>query len=113
MAANLASSRLLPATTHALISGQLHNMAERVADPVELPDHPGITGPELVKNRSQPGPINDGAAASVPVEPLATHAFQGTALKRETLLGRGRAHVADQHLHSAYVGGSHIGGQQT
>jgi hypothetical protein len=84
-------------------SHQLDDMSERAADPVELPDHKGITGAELVKCLGQAWPVDDGAAANVLIQPLAPDVLEGIALKRQVLLGCGHAHVADQHVQAPLV----------
>jgi hypothetical protein len=77
-------------------------MAERAADPVKLPDDQSVAGAELIKRPDQTRPVSDGAAASVLIQALAAGALQGIALKGKVLVGRGHAHVADQHRPSPF-----------
>ena len=76
---------------------QLNDMAQRAADAVELPNHERIVPTELIKCPGKAGAFGDGAAAGVLVQALAAGRLQGVALQCQVLLGRGHAHVADQH----------------
>jgi hypothetical protein len=62
-----------------------------------LPNDECVIRSQVVDGSRQARAVNDGTAAGVLVEALASSAFQGVTLEREVLLGGRNAHVADQH----------------
>jgi hypothetical protein len=70
---------------------------DAAAQAVELPDHEGVTLPEVREGLIEPRPLGTSATGPVREELLATGAIQGVGLEIEVLFGGGDAGIADQH----------------
>jgi hypothetical protein len=72
---------------------------QRPAQPVQLPHHEGVAGPELV----QEGAIGADAAGGLGEHPIAAGALEGVDLELGLLVGGGDAGVAKQVSHRPTV----------
>jgi hypothetical protein len=75
-------------------------VAQRAAEAVELPDHQGVAGAELVQELREGGPVGAGAASGFGEDPVAAGALQGVDLEVGLLVGGGDASVAEQVSHA-------------
>ena len=66
---------------------------------VQLPDHEGVAGPELVQDLLEAGTVGAGAAGGLGEHPIAAGAVEGVDLEVWLLVGGGDAGVAEQVSH--------------
>jgi hypothetical protein len=74
---------------------------QRAAQAVQLPDHQGVAGAQLVQQLLEGGPVGAGAAGRLGEHPIAAGAPQGVDLELGLLVGGGDAGIAEQVTHAA------------
>jgi hypothetical protein len=75
-------------------------VAQRAAEPVELPHHQGVAGAELVQDLLEGGPVAARAAGGLGEHPVAAGRGEGVDLEVWLLVGGGDAGVAEQMSHA-------------
>jgi hypothetical protein len=76
-------------------------VAQGAAEPVQLPNHEGVTGTQLVQDLGEGGAVAAGAAGSLSEHPVAAGTLQGVDLELRVLVGGGDAGIAEQMSHAA------------
>jgi len=68
---------------------------------VQFPDDQGVTGPQLVQDLLEGGPVGPGAAGGLGEHPIAAGRREGIDLELWLLVGGGDAGIAEQMSHAA------------
>jgi len=96
--------RLLQATEPDPVLGQpgdgVDQVAQRAAQPVQLPDDQGVAGAELVQDLLEDWAVGAGAAGGLGEHPVAAGRGKGVDLQVRLLVGGGDASVAEQMAHA-------------
>ena len=74
----------------------LDQVAQGAAEPVQLPDHQGVAGPELVQHPRERGPVVEGPAGGLGEHPVAAGGGEGVDLELRLLVGGGDAGIASR-----------------
>jgi hypothetical protein len=78
-------------------------VAQRPAQPVQLPHHQGVAGAQLVQDVVEGGPVGPGAAGGFGEHPVAAGALEGVDLEVRLLVGGGDAGITEQVSHATTV----------
>jgi hypothetical protein len=99
---SIASCRLRnPIPRSASPGDGVDQVAQRAAEPIQLPHDKGVAGAQLIQELLEDGPVGAGAAGRLGEHSIAAGALEGVDLELWLLIGGGDAGIAEQVTHAA------------